>query len=125
MHTQQKDRSHGSDPHSGHKGNGVAQPKKPRTNWKSKANKLQRELDDKTGKLERIQEKHQELWDAFNSLRVKGLSEREAIRLRRYEHLISRLVNLPLPDQKSRDRLTEVIEDELKYMKDLVWAIPV
>ena len=96
------------------KGNGSKNTiRNPKVNWKKTAAQLKSKLDD-------LEEQHRLLKLEHNDLETKGLGNREAIKLRRLEHLLARVVNIPL-SESSRRSLDELIHDETSHIKDLVW----
>lgn len=91
------------------RGNGSS---KPRTNWKKTAQRLEEELE--IAKL-----RHQELMGELTELKLSApsLAEREAIKLRRLEHIMYRVLNAPLCTD-CKPWLDNLIEQEIQYVNE-------
>ena len=94
--------THGSPNPSGN-GKGKSQ----RNNWKKMALELQSALEEREHQLVELQTK-------YESLRRKGLSEREQVQLRQLRYMQRALMNLQV-SEASREVLDRLLE-EMKYV---------
>ena len=94
---------------------------KKRTNWKKTAVEEMDKRRDLLLEHSQLQEAYKQLEAAHKELKAKGLGPRDAVKLRRYQHLISRLVNLPVA-KEARVTMDKVIDEELKHIKKEIWG---
>lgn len=98
---------------SGKGGNGTNKTVK-RVNWKKTAQRLEKDLE--TAKL-RYQELTHQLAEVMEN--APTLAEREAIKLRRFQHIVSQMTNAPFCDH-CREWYDKMHKLEIKYMVEAI-----